>query len=71
MQQPSGPRSGASMLFRPQALEEIPQTFAWFEEMRTQHSVFYDEGMPMPLWHVFRYEDVATVLTRHKQYQKS
>src|SRR5260370_11488426 len=63
MQQPSGPRSGASTLFRPQALEEIPQTFAWFEEMRAQHPIFYDEAMPMPLWQVFRYEDVATVLT--------
>src|SRR5260370_26869452 len=63
MQQPSGPRSGASTLFRPQALEEIPQTFAWFEEMRAQHPIFYDEAMPMPLWQVFCYEDVATVLT--------
>src|SRR5437016_7121666 len=68
MQQPSGPRSGASTLFRPQTLEEIPQTFAWFEEMRTQHPVFYDEAMPMPLWQVFRYEDVATVLTDYSRF---
>src|SRR6266446_9548427 len=68
MQQPSGPRSGASTLFRPQALEEIPQTFAWFEEMRTRHPVFYDEAMPMPLWQVFRYEDVATVLTDYSRF---
>jgi hypothetical protein len=46
MQQPSGPRSGVSTLLRPQMLEEIPQTFAWFEEMRTQHPVFYDQMMP-------------------------
>ena len=63
MQQPSGSRSGASTLFRPQALEEIPQTFAWFEQMRSRHPVFYDEVMPMPMWQVFRYEDVTTVLT--------
>ena len=68
MQQPSGPRSGASTLFRPQTLEEIPQTFAWFEEMRTQHPVFYDQMMPMPLWQVFRYEDVATVLTDYSRF---
>jgi cytochrome P450 len=68
MQQPSGPRSGASTLFGPQPLEEIPQTFAWFEEMRTQHPVFYDELMPMPLWQVFRYEDVATVLTDYSRF---
>src|SRR5215831_11902432 len=68
MQQPSGRRSGASTLFRPQSLEEIPQTFAWFEEMRSQHPVFYDEGMPMPLWQVFRYEDVATVLTDYSRF---
>src|SRR5438270_918726 len=68
MQQPSGPRSGASMLFRPQALDEIPLTFAWFEEMRTQHPVFYDQLMPMPLWQVFRYEDVETVLTDYSRF---
>jgi cytochrome P450 len=68
MQQPSGPHSGASTLFRPQALEEISQTFAWFEEMRSQHPVFYDQMMPMPLWQVFRYKDVATVLTDYRRF---
>ena len=68
MQQPTGPRSGASTLFRPQALDEIPRTFAWFEEMRTQHPVFYDQLMPMPLWQVFRYEDVETVLTDYSRF---
>ncbi len=68
MQQPTGARSGASTLFRPQTLEEIPQTFAWFEEMRTQHPVFYDETMPMPMWQVFRYEDVTTVLTDYSRF---
>src|SRR5438270_631644 len=68
MQQPSGSRSGVSRLFGPQALEEIPQTYAWFEQMRTQHPVLYDEAMPMPLWQVFRYEDVATVLTDYSRF---
>jgi len=29
-------------LFGTYALEEIPQTFAWFEEMREQNPVFKD-----------------------------
>ena len=36
--------------------------------MRVQHPVFYDEGMPMPLWQIFRYEDVATVLTDYSRF---
>jgi cytochrome P450 len=68
MQQHPGTRSGASTLFRPQALEEIPQTFAWFEQMRTQYPVFYDEGMPIPVWQVFRYEDVVAVLTDYSRF---
>src|SRR5258708_3856817 len=35
--------------------------------MRTRRPVFYDEMMPMPLWQVFRYEDVATVLTDYSR----
>lgn len=68
MQHPSAPRSGASTLFRPQALEEIPQTFAWFEEMRNQHPVSSDETMPVPMWQVFRYEDVTRVLTDYQHF---
>ena len=68
MQQPSAPRSGASTLFRPQALEEIPQTFAWFEEMRNRHPVYYDETMPVPMWQIFRYEDVAAALTDYNRF---
>lgn len=66
MQQRSGPRFGG--LFRPQALEEIPQSFAWFEEMRDQRPVFYDETMPVPMWQVFRYQDVVTVLTDYSRF---
>src|SRR5258708_16332651 len=36
--------------------------------MRTQHPVFYDQMMPMPLWQVCRYEDVATVLTDYSRF---
>src|SRR5438067_7866849 len=68
MQQPSRPRSQGFALFRPRALEEIPHTYTWFEEMRTQHPVFYDERMPVPLWQVFRYQDVLAVLTDYTRF---
>ncbi len=54
------------MPFRTYALEEIPQTYAWFEEMRGQQPVYYDENMH--LWHIFRYEDVLKVLTDYNRF---
>src|SRR5712691_11856234 len=66
MQQQPRPRSKAFALFGTYALEEIPQTFSWFEEMRTQHPVFYDERTR--IWQVFRYEDVLAVLTDYARF---
>jgi len=66
MQQQSSPRSQAFSLFRPRPLEEIPQTYSWFEEMRANRPVFQDEMMP--LWQVFRYEDVLKVLTDYARF---
>src|SRR6266700_2269555 len=66
MQQQPNPRSRAFSLFRPRPLEEIPQTYSWFEEMRTNRPVFQDEVMP--LWQVFRYEDVLKVLTDYARF---
>src|SRR5207253_4674431 len=66
MQQPSKSRSQAFTLFRPHALEEIPQIYTWFDEMRTQQPVFYDERMH--LWQVFRYEDVSMVITDYNRF---
>ncbi|TMD61511.1 MAG: cytochrome P450, partial [Chloroflexi bacterium] len=66
MQQPPKSRPHAFALFRPQALEEIPQIYSWFEEMRTQQPVFYDERMH--LWQVFSYEDVSTVITDYNRF---
>ncbi len=66
MQQQPGPRSRASSLFRSRPLEEIPQTYSWFEEMRTDCPVFQDEVMP--LWQVFRYEDVSEVMTDYARF---
>ena len=61
-------------LFRPPAFtdilpstyEDIPRAFSWFEQMRNQHPVFLDEQMP--IWQVFRYEDVSTVMTDYAHF---
>jgi cytochrome P450 len=53
-------------LFGTYALEEIPQTFAWFEEMREHNPVFKDERTR--LWQVFRYEDVLSILTDYSRF---
>ncbi len=44
----------------PSRPEEIPNTFGLFEQMREHQPVFYDEGSR--IWHVFRYNDIATIL---------
>ena len=62
MQQQPGFRSPAFALFRSHPLEEIPHIFAWFDEMRISHPIFQAENLPMPVWQVFRYADVLTVL---------
>ena len=51
-------------LFRPHALEETPQTYAWFEEMRSSDPVFYDGR----IWHAFRYEEVSQVMTDYTHF---
>ncbi len=66
MQQQPSPRPQGFALFGTYALEEIPQTFSWFEEMRVHHPVFKDERTR--LWQVFRYEDVLTVLTDYARF---
>ena len=43
-----------------------PHSFARFEEMRSQHPVYHDEHLP--IWQIFRYEDVATVFTDHTRF---
>ena len=68
MQQPTRPRMRGSRLFRNVALSEVPQTYTWFEEMRKSHPVFLDEQMPFPLWQVFRYDDVLTVLSDYNRF---
>jgi len=48
--------------------EEIQATFDWFREMREWSPVLLDERSPAPFWQVFRYDDVATVLTDHARF---
>ena len=66
MQQPPKYRSQPFTPFGSHALEEVSQTYSWFEEMRTQHPVFYNERMH--LWQVFRYEDVSAVITDYNRF---
>jgi cytochrome P450 len=66
MQPQPGFRSHAFAPFRLYTLEEIPQIYAWFEEMRTTHPVSLGENMPV--WQVFRYEDVSTVITDYARF---
>jgi cytochrome P450 len=66
MQQQPRPRSQAFPLFGTYALEDIPKTYFWFEEMRLHHPVFQDERTR--LWQVFRYEDVLAVLTDYTRF---
>jgi len=63
MQQPRF-HSQPPTLFRPHALEETPQTYAWFEEMRSSDPVFYDGRT----WHTFRYEEVSQVMTDYTHF---
>ena len=53
-------------LFGTYALEEIPQNFSWFAEMREHNPVFRDERTR--LWQVFRYEDVLSILTDYSRF---
>jgi cytochrome P450 len=66
MQQQPAHRSQAFALFGTNRLEEIPQIYSWFEEMRVHSPVFQDERMH--LWQVFRYEDVLAVLTDYTRF---
>jgi cytochrome P450 len=69
LQQPTSSRIQRPVgLFRTLPLSEIPQTFAWFEEKRANTPVFQDEQMPFPLWQVFRYEDVLTVISDYHRF---
>ena len=56
MQQQPRSRSQGFSLFSSQNLTEIPQTYAWFEQMRNNQPVSLEERMG--IWQVFRYEDV-------------
>jgi cytochrome P450 len=52
----------------PRSPEEVPGIFEWFRAARDRHPVIMDERSGWPWWHVFRYEDVARVLTDHARF---
>lgn len=52
-----------------QSLEEILQTYSWFEQMRTEHPVSYVEETKM--WQIFRYEDINHVVTNYADFSSS
>ncbi len=70
MQQPEF-RSRAFPLFHSYNIDELPQIYGWFEEMRSQRPVFRDERTPLPIWQIFRYEDVLTVLTDYQRFSSA
>jgi cytochrome P450 len=49
------------MLHQLSTLQDVQQQYAWFEEMRNTQPVWFDESSGC--WHVFRYEDVNTIIT--------
>jgi cytochrome P450 len=66
MQQQPRSRSQGFSLFSSQNLTEIPQTYAWFEQMRNNQPVSLEERMG--IWQVFRYEDVSKVITDYARF---
>jgi cytochrome P450 family 109 len=60
----SGPQTLASSL--PRTWDEAKQAYAWFEKMRKQAPVYYDEKTH--IWHIFRYEDVNQAITDYNHF---
>jgi dienelactone hydrolase len=52
----------------PRRPAEIPRVYDWFGAMRETRPVVLDETYGMPMWLVFGYDDVATVLTDHARF---
>ncbi len=65
MQQPQR-RSRGFADFLPRSPEDLPRVYAWFEQMRSNQPVFRAEQMP--IWQVFRYEDVQAVITDYHHF---
>lgn len=52
--------------FLPASIQTLDERYAWFDRMRRSAPVFFDEETQK--WHVFRYDDVLTVLTTVSDY---
>lgn len=62
----TSPPAGAPRL--PRVPGDIPGVFEELGEMRETRPVALDLRRGVPAWHVYRYEDVATVLTDHVRF---
>lgn len=49
-----------------QTLQDVERQYRWFEEMRVRHPVWLDDASGC--WHVFRYEDVNSILADHMRF---
>ena len=65
MQQPQRRQRAFGDLL-PRSPEDLPRVYAWFEQMRSNQPVFRAEQMP--IWQVFRYEDVQEVITDYNHF---
>jgi cytochrome P450 len=54
------------MLHKMASLQDVQQTYRWFEEMRETQPVWRDEESGF--WHVFRYQDVYRVTTDYSTF---
>jgi cytochrome P450 len=52
----------------PLMTEQLLNPFPWYQTMRQERPVFYDEQSRV--WHVFRYDEVLRVLTDHTAFSK-
>jgi cytochrome P450 len=52
----------------PQRPADIPRTYEWFAAMRESHPVAASWALGTPSWQIFRYDDVASVLTDHARF---
>jgi cytochrome P450 len=67
MEQP-GTQTHAGAPNLPRRPGDIPRVFDWFTAMRETRPIARDDRMGIPAWHVFGYDDVATVLTDHARF---
>src|ERR1041385_5890366 len=66
------PRRNRFQLFAdilPHAPEDIPQVYAWFEQMRSTQPIMHID--PMPIWQVFRHKDMQEIITDYNRFSSA